>query len=46
MQFLIISRQNFNMENNLQKHQQSRQDGEVNKNTDPQDPQKKLIPVQ
>lgn len=41
MQFLIISRQNFNIEKNLQQQQQSGQDGEVNNNIDPQDSEKK-----
>lgn len=41
MQFLIISRQNFNIEKNLQQQQQSGWDGEVNNNSDPQDSEKK-----
>lgn len=46
MQFLIISGQIYNIEKNLQGQQQCGQAGEVNKKTEPQDPQQKLIPVE
>jgi len=46
MQLLIIPRQNFNIENNLQQQQQSRQDGNVNNKTEPQDPEKKPMSVE
>jgi len=46
MQCLIISEQNYNIQKNLQEQQQRGQAGEVNKETEPQDPQQKLIPVE